>query len=245
MQFIQYFNELTDGPAGLPGRRPGQRHRQRRRSTAARWATSSGSGTTSSWPRPGTTPRRSPWPAAWSSSPATPTQLFGLAGDDPTLVVNAADEMHPVDLAGAPLPALRHRADRRSAASTSPRAAGCCCRYPSANRDEDVFADPMTLRRAPARRRQAAVSFGVGAHFCLGAQFARRELRTMLDRLSQRARPTSSWPATPEWARVHFVSRREAPADRLPPCADPAAGGMGSEVTGRAAIARPRDARRG
>ena len=33
------------------------------------------------------------------------------------------------------------------------------------------------VRRPDADR---LVGFGVGAHFCLGAQFARRELRTML-----------------------------------------------------------------
>ena len=56
--------------------------------------------------------------------------------------------------------------------------------YPSANRDEDVFADPMTfdVRRPDADK---LMSFGVGAHFCLGAQFARREMRTMLGRLSR------------------------------------------------------------
>src|SRR5690606_2506293 len=54
--------------------------------------------------------------------------------------------------------------------------------YPSANRDEAVFADPMRfdVGRADADR---LLSFGVGAHFCLGAQFARREVRTLLRRL--------------------------------------------------------------
>ena len=54
--------------------------------------------------------------------------------------------------------------------------------YPSANRDEDVFADPMRfdVTRADADR---LLSFGVGTHFCLGAQFARREIRTFLTKL--------------------------------------------------------------
>ena len=43
---------------------------------------------------------------------------------------------HPVDVAGAPLPALRHRAGHGGRASTSPRAAGCCSatRRPTATR---------------------------------------------------------------------------------------------------------------
>jgi cholest-4-en-3-one 26-monooxygenase len=46
--------------------------------------------------------------------------------------------------------------------------------YPSANRDEEVFADPFTFRvdRHPNRH----LGFGVGEHFCLGAHVARLEL---------------------------------------------------------------------
>jgi cholest-4-en-3-one 26-monooxygenase len=47
--------------------------------------------------------------------------------------------------------------------------------YPSANRDEDVFAEPDTfdIRRNPNEH----LAFGVGEHFCLGANLARMELR--------------------------------------------------------------------
>jgi cytochrome P450 family 142 subfamily A polypeptide 1 len=50
--------------------------------------------------------------------------------------------------------------------------------YPSANRDEAVFAAPETLdlRREP----NPHLAFGFGTHFCLGASLARLELRTML-----------------------------------------------------------------
>ena len=76
--------------------------------------------------------------------------------------------------------------------------------YPAANRDEDVFADPMTfdVRRPDADRQ---VAFGGGAHFCLGAQFARRELRTMLRRLSRELTHVEL-DGEPEWALSHFVS---------------------------------------
>lgn len=76
--------------------------------------------------------------------------------------------------------------------------------YPSANRDEDVFVDPM---RFDVTRRDAdrLLSFGVGAHFCLGAQFARREIRTFLARLvDQVAEIEATGPA--QWSESHFVS---------------------------------------
>jgi cholest-4-en-3-one 26-monooxygenase len=46
--------------------------------------------------------------------------------------------------------------------------------YPSANRDEEIFADPdvFDVRRNPNEH----VAFGVGEHFCLGANLARLEL---------------------------------------------------------------------
>jgi cholest-4-en-3-one 26-monooxygenase len=46
--------------------------------------------------------------------------------------------------------------------------------YPSANRDEEVFADPFAFRvdRDPNRH----LAFGIGEHFCAGAHVARLEL---------------------------------------------------------------------
>lgn len=53
--------------------------------------------------------------------------------------------------------------------------------YPSANRDADVFEDPYTfdIRRTP----NPHLAFGHGAHFCLGANLARAELRAVLGAL--------------------------------------------------------------
>ncbi|MGI8422950.1 MAG: cytochrome P450 [Chloroflexota bacterium] len=54
--------------------------------------------------------------------------------------------------------------------------------YPSANRDEDVFRDPY--RFDVARDPNPHFAFGgYGEHFCLGANLARWELRTMLREL--------------------------------------------------------------
>ncbi len=57
--------------------------------------------------------------------------------------------------------------------------------YPSANRDEREFTDPFRfdIRRSPNHH----VSFGGGgAHYCLGAHLARREIRTLLEQLLAR-----------------------------------------------------------
>jgi cholest-4-en-3-one 26-monooxygenase len=50
--------------------------------------------------------------------------------------------------------------------------------YPSANRDEDVFEEPY--RFDVARKPNHHLAFGHGAHFCLGANLARVELRAAL-----------------------------------------------------------------
>ncbi|MGK5552130.1 cytochrome P450 [Actinomadura kijaniata] len=51
--------------------------------------------------------------------------------------------------------------------------------YGSANRDEDVFADPdaFDVRRPPGDH----IAFGLGPHFCLGASLARLELRIFFE----------------------------------------------------------------
>src|SRR5207237_10517866 len=75
--------------------------------------------------------------------------------------------------------------------------------HPSATRDEDVFVDPM---RFDVTRPDAdkLLSFGVGTHFCLGAQFARREIRTFLAKLvDQVAEIEATGPA--HWSVSHLV----------------------------------------
>jgi cytochrome P450 len=56
--------------------------------------------------------------------------------------------------------------------------------YASANRDEDVFADAdvFDIERTPNKH----VAFGVGKHFCLGANLARIETRVMFSELLPR-----------------------------------------------------------
>ncbi len=56
--------------------------------------------------------------------------------------------------------------------------------YPSANRDEAVFDQPDQFRidRSP----NPHLAFGIGEHFCLGANLARLELRVMFRQLLER-----------------------------------------------------------
>jgi cytochrome P450 family 142 subfamily A polypeptide 1 len=56
--------------------------------------------------------------------------------------------------------------------------------YPSANRDAAVFPEPFRfdVRRTPNEH----LAFGIGAHFCLGANLARLELRVLLEELLPR-----------------------------------------------------------
>ena len=62
--------------------------------------------------------------------------------------------------------------------------------YPSANRDEDVFAEPFTFDIA--RTPNPYVSFGGGGrHYCLGANLAKLELTTLFDELLNRTHEIS------------------------------------------------------
>jgi cytochrome P450 len=72
--------------------------------------------------------------------------------------------------------------------------------WASANRDEDVFADPsrFDVRRDPNQH----LAFGHGTHFCLGANLARLEIRLMLAALvDQVDRIESVGPV--EWTRTN------------------------------------------
>ncbi len=55
--------------------------------------------------------------------------------------------------------------------------------YPSANRDADVFEDPDAFR---AERNPVHLGFGLGPHFCLGANLARMEMRVAFEELLRR-----------------------------------------------------------
>jgi len=55
--------------------------------------------------------------------------------------------------------------------------------YPSANRDADEFEDPDTFR---IDRNPSHLAFGIGSHFCLGANLARMEMSVALGQVLRR-----------------------------------------------------------
>jgi cholest-4-en-3-one 26-monooxygenase len=76
--------------------------------------------------------------------------------------------------------------------------------YASANRDEDVFADPhlFDIRRTPNDH----VTFGGGGvHFCLGANLARLEIKSMMREFLRRY-PDPSLAAAPKRMRSDFIN---------------------------------------
>ena len=56
--------------------------------------------------------------------------------------------------------------------------------YPSANRDEREFENPDVFD--VQRKIALQLAFGIGTHFCLGASFARLEVRVMLEEMLRR-----------------------------------------------------------
>lgn len=75
--------------------------------------------------------------------------------------------------------------------------------YASANRDAEVFPDPM---RFDVTRENAAshLAFGFGRHFCLGAHLARMEIRALFRELLGRLEHIEL-AGEPTWTRATFV----------------------------------------
>jgi cytochrome P450 len=74
--------------------------------------------------------------------------------------------------------------------------------YPSVNRDEDVFpnADVFDITRTPNDH----LAFGIGEHFCLGAGFARLELKVLFQELFRRF-PDIDLAGPPQRLRSTFI----------------------------------------
>ncbi|HEY1737933.1 MAG TPA: cytochrome P450 [Acidimicrobiia bacterium] len=75
--------------------------------------------------------------------------------------------------------------------------------FASANRDDEVFTDPMRL---DVRRPNASshLAFGFGRHFCLGAHLARMEVRAIFKALLPRLEHIEL-DGDPSWIRAYFV----------------------------------------
>ncbi len=75
--------------------------------------------------------------------------------------------------------------------------------YPSANRDETVFEDPD--RFDVARSPNEHLAFGIGEHFCLGANLARLELIVIFEEMISRLREPKLT-APPRRLRSNFIN---------------------------------------
>jgi cytochrome P450 len=75
--------------------------------------------------------------------------------------------------------------------------------YPSANRDEDVFPDPY--RFDLSRQPNEHLAFGHHEHFCLGAGFARMEMKVMFEELFRRY-PDIQLDGPPARLRSNFIN---------------------------------------
>ena len=75
--------------------------------------------------------------------------------------------------------------------------------YPSANRDEDVFPDPY--RFDITRRPNEHLAFGTHEHFCLGAGFAKKEIKVIFEELFARY-PDIQLAGPPARLRSNFIN---------------------------------------
>ncbi|MFN8051411.1 MAG: cytochrome P450 [Acidimicrobiales bacterium] len=130
-----------------------------------------------------------------------PDQLAALAAD-PSLAANAAEEM--IRWTSPVRHFLRYAQEDTSVGGVDIPAGGrVLLSYWSANRDEAVFADPQ---RFDIQRGDVGdlISFGLGVHYCLGSQFARREIRTMVSKMFERIgdlQPNGE----AQWTAANFV----------------------------------------
>lgn len=131
-----------------------------------------------------------------------PDQLDALRAD-PSLVNRAADEIFrwtsPVRHF------MRYAQKPVTVGGTNIPAGGrVLLSYPAANRDPSVFTSPETFR-VMRHDVDRSLAFGIGAHFCLGVQFAKRELRTFLHRIIDQV-DQLALADEPSYAQSHFVS---------------------------------------
>jgi cytochrome P450 len=103
-----------------------------------------------------------------------PAELAKLRAD-PELIPGAVEELLRYVRLGGLAPARVTREEVQIGDVTIPAGEKVLPLYGTANRDPSVFADPdrFDVTRAPANH----LAFGLGVHYCLGAQLARMELQ--------------------------------------------------------------------
>lgn len=103
--------------------------------------------------------------------------------DDPAMIPKAIDEFLRFE---APVHAFARNvmADTEIGGQTIRAGERVYMLWASANRDPDQFEDPDTVNFDRAQNRH--LTFGIGAHRCLGAALARMELQVMLEEILRR-----------------------------------------------------------
>jgi cytochrome P450 len=106
--------------------------------------------------------------------------------ENPNLIPKFTEELLRMN---APLQGLFRRAVVDTVVGGVPIPAGSILnlRYAAANRDPKMFEDPDTFKLDRPNARQH-VTFGYGAHFCVGSQLAREEIRVVLETMLRRTR---------------------------------------------------------
>jgi cytochrome P450 len=129
-----------------------------------------------------------------------PAELERLRSD-PGLLPTAVDEMIRWV---TPVKEFMRTATADTSVGGVPVAAGesLLLSYPSANRDEEVFADPF--RFDVGRDPNKHLAFGFGVHYCLGAALARMETRALFAELLPRLE-SIELAGRPEWVATTFV----------------------------------------
>jgi cytochrome P450 len=102
--------------------------------------------------------------------------------DDPSLIPAAVEEMvrvvTPVRTFGRTL-----TCDYELGGKQMLKGQEVCLLYPSANRDAEVYDDPDSFR---IDRNPTHLGFGIGSHFCMGANLARMEMRVAFEEVLRR-----------------------------------------------------------
>lgn len=121
---------------------------------------------------------------------------WGRLGQDPTLAASAAEEALRFEPAGSGSPRLA-TVDLEHKGVVVPAGTVVIPSGPAANRDPDVYPDPdrFDMTRVHA---EPMLTFGGGAHYCLGASLARFELEEALAILAKRL-PKLAADGEPRW----------------------------------------------
>ena len=132
---------------------------------------------------------------------AHPDQLRRLV-DDPSLIASAVEEILRYD------PAVHHfrrtaMADTEIRGKKIKKGDKLILWYPSVNRDEEVFEDPD--RFDIARYPNDHLAFGIGEHFCIGANLARLELNVIFEEVIPRLQ-NPEHAAPPRRLRSNFIN---------------------------------------